>query len=212
MHGLALLVALIVSPVFTLDKIADLHRLLQDHHKLFCQVYGKWAVTVNYHMSPDMIMDLGPPQSFWCFGYERINGILAGMPNSRRNIEVEVANRFISDICFSNCEISSRYSSSIPSILRDYADTDDDDIHPHYPQSFLLLLLLHRTPGSRLETQMALDRGDVEDWPLELKHPRKVNVKIDATFHTELHAFFEDLYGSDLQFVPLRISKYGRFN
>ena len=56
--------------------------------------YGKWAITVNYHMSlhiPDIISDFGPPNTFWCFSYERVNGTLAGTtPNSNRNIEVEV--------------------------------------------------------------------------------------------------------------------------
>lgn len=92
------IISLIVSPVFTHDNIATLYRLLHEHHNLFCQYYGKWAVTVNYHMSlhiPDMILDLGPPQSFWCFAYERMNGILAGTPNSNRCIEIEVANRFV---------------------------------------------------------------------------------------------------------------------
>ena len=80
-------------------------RLLQDHHQLFTKVYEKWEVTVNYHMIlhlPDMISDLGPPHTFWCFGYERMNGILAGTPNSNRCIELEVMNRFVMDTAFSN--------------------------------------------------------------------------------------------------------------
>ena len=57
--------------------------MIHDHHQLFCREYGKWSVSVNYHMSlhlPEMITDLGPPQAFWCFGYERMNGYLAGTP------------------------------------------------------------------------------------------------------------------------------------
>ena len=112
------IVTMIASPIFTLDEVA---KLLQDHHNLFCRLYGIWAMTVNYHMSlhlPDFIKDLGPPQSFWCFGYERLNGILAGMPNSRRNIEVEFANRFMRDVSFSNCDILDIYTSGIPTSLQ----------------------------------------------------------------------------------------------
>lgn len=43
------IVSLVVSPVFTSDKIELLKRLLFRHHLLFSRVYGKWAVTVNYH-------------------------------------------------------------------------------------------------------------------------------------------------------------------
>lgn len=73
------IVSNIISPIFTEDMVTLLYRLLQDHHHLFCQVYGKWAVTVNFHMClhlPEIISDLGPPHSFWCFAYERVNGIL----------------------------------------------------------------------------------------------------------------------------------------
>ena len=93
---LAEIVTHVASPVFTLDSLAILYKLLHEHHQLFCRVYGKWNVSVNYHMSlhlPDVIKDLGPPQSFWCFGYERMNGVLSGTPNSNRCIELEVANR-----------------------------------------------------------------------------------------------------------------------
>ena len=47
---------------------------------------------MSLHLT-EMISDVGPPQSFWCFGYERLNGVFAGTPNSNRCIEVEVANR-----------------------------------------------------------------------------------------------------------------------
>ena len=45
------IVATIVAPSFSLDTIASLYRMLHEHHELFCKVYGKWAVSVNYHMS-----------------------------------------------------------------------------------------------------------------------------------------------------------------
>ena len=78
------IVTIVSLPIFTLQDVSELYRLLTEHHHLFCRVYGKWAVTINYHMSlhiPDIVMDLGPPHSFWCFSYERINGTLAGMSN-----------------------------------------------------------------------------------------------------------------------------------
>ena len=67
------IVTLVVSPVFCQDTLENLFRLLHDHHLLFSQVYGVWRVTINYHMClhlPEVILDLCPPQSFWCFAYE----------------------------------------------------------------------------------------------------------------------------------------------
>lgn len=209
------IVSIISSPVFTEDLITSLYRLLQDHHHLFCQVYGKWAITVNYHMGlhlPDIILDLGPPQSFWCFSYERMNGILAGTPNSNRCIEVEVANRFVRDISFSNCNIPiMNATNDIPKILRDFVYPDDDEMQqPPYPQTLWVRTLLSGTSDDRLELQMLVDRGDVSDWPIELKHPCKLNVRIKGAIFTEIRTFFEGLYGNDLEYIQPRIHKYGR--
>ena len=41
---------------------------------------------------------------------------------------------------------------------------------------------------------MALDRGEVEGWALEFKHPCKKNVKINDTFMNELSTFFTSVY------------------
>ena len=43
----------------------------------------------------DVIEDYGPHHSYWCFGYERINGFLAGIPNSKVNIEPQIMNRMV---------------------------------------------------------------------------------------------------------------------
>ena len=105
------IITIMVSPVFTIDGVSRLYRLLHEHHRLFRRVYGKWSLSVNYHMSlhlPEIVTDLGPPHSFWCFGYERMNGSLAGTPNSNRSIEVEVANRFARDSAFTNSDIMPR--------------------------------------------------------------------------------------------------------
>ena len=85
---LSQIATLVAYPIFTMDNLTSLYRLLHEHHKLFYQVYGKWSITVNYHMAlhiPDLIIDHGSPPSFWCFPYERMNGSLTRMPNSNRN-------------------------------------------------------------------------------------------------------------------------------
>ena len=44
------------------------------------------------HM-PDITLDYGPPHVFWCFTYERMNGILALTPTNNRGIEQDILNR-----------------------------------------------------------------------------------------------------------------------
>jgi hypothetical protein len=209
------IVTMMVSPVFTDELITKLHRLLHEHHEQFSRVYGKWSMSVNYHMSlhlPSMIMDMGPPHVFWCFGYERMNGILAGAPKSNRSVALEVANRFVRDTTIATSNIP---HINVPYSLREFVtqeDDDDDNCYP-YPQTFFLLTLLNGSPEreSRFEIQQDLDRGLVKCWPICFKHPSRLNTKCDANLLSEMQYFFEDLvYGVDLDYIDPRICKFGR--
>ena len=70
----------------------------------FCKrverLYGKSAVTPNMHLHchlKECILDFGPTHGFWCFSFERYNGLLGELPNNNRSIEVQVMDRFIRD-------------------------------------------------------------------------------------------------------------------
>ena len=96
------IVEIIIKPSLLQDDICT---KLYQHHKLFEKVYGKWKVSVNYHLAlhlPDVVADYGPLHGYWCFGYERMNGVLADIPNSNRNIEIRILNKIIQQFCF-NC-------------------------------------------------------------------------------------------------------------
>ena len=78
------IVKITVQPALANSDISRLHLLLKSHYSYFERVYGKFEVSVNYHMAlhfPDIIKDFGPPHSFcWCFSFERMNGVLSGLP------------------------------------------------------------------------------------------------------------------------------------
>lgn len=211
---LSRIITLISLPALTFEDLASLYRLLHEHHKLFHDVYGKWAISINYHMAlhiPDVIIDHGPPQAFWCFGYERMNGFMARMPNSRRSIEVEVMNRYLCDFT-TNC-----YSIEVPNIkvprpLRGIICEDDDPLEPSIIQSLRVLSYLDAVPN-KFSRQQVLDKGDIREgcsWPVKVLQPSKMNVKISQEFYTELRSFFQDLYGDEFDYAPPRIDKHGR--
>lgn len=55
------------------------HSLLKMYCIKFEELYGREACVPNHHMSlhlKDCITDFGPTYSFWCFSFERYNGIL----------------------------------------------------------------------------------------------------------------------------------------
>ena len=59
--------------------------------------FGKDYITPNMHLHCHLyecITDYGPLHSFWCFAFERYNGILGSMPNNRY-IESQLMQRFL---------------------------------------------------------------------------------------------------------------------
>lgn len=67
----------------------------------FCRrsesMYGSSIVTPNMHLHghlKECILDYGPIHGFWCFPYERYNGLLGEFPNNKKSIEVQLMNRF----------------------------------------------------------------------------------------------------------------------
>jgi hypothetical protein len=70
----------------------------------FCQkveqLYGKSVITPNMHLHAHLkavICDYGPMQEFWCFPFERFNGILGKQPSNNRSIEPQLMKRFLRD-------------------------------------------------------------------------------------------------------------------
>ena len=42
----------------------------------------------------ECVLDYGPINGFWCFGFERFNGILGSFPNNNQNIAVTMMKKF----------------------------------------------------------------------------------------------------------------------
>ena len=76
------------------DRLLKVARLIEEH-------YGQELITPNIHLSlhlAECCRDYGPMYSFWCYLFERMNGLLGSYPNSRRNIEPELL-RIIQQNC-----------------------------------------------------------------------------------------------------------------
>ena len=71
---------------------------LADHYlHLFCQkfeeVNGSNACTPNMHLHLHLkgcLIDYGPLYAFWCFAFERYNGMLGSFPTNQKNIEPQL--------------------------------------------------------------------------------------------------------------------------
>ena len=76
-----------------LDLLKEAHERLIELIKLIERKYGPEKITPNLHLSLHLCEcshDYDSLYSFWCFSFERINGILGSLPNSNRKIEPEL--------------------------------------------------------------------------------------------------------------------------
>jgi hypothetical protein len=92
--------SLLVNRIQELDSMQEANRRLIEIVKLIETNYGRDKITSNLHLSLhlyDCSFDYGPLYAFWCFSFERMNGILGSLPNSNRKIEPELMRRLMFD-------------------------------------------------------------------------------------------------------------------
>ena len=83
-----------------LDLLKEAHKRLIKLIKLIKRKYEPEKITLNLHLSLHLCecsYDYGPLYSFWCFSFERMNGILGSLPNSNQKIEPELMRRLLND-------------------------------------------------------------------------------------------------------------------
>ena len=127
----------------------------------------------------------------WCFGYEQLNGFLAGIPNSKVNVEPQIMNTMLLQFSYaSSTQPVIPSSSDVPKNLKCVTVIETlDAFHIRHLNSILLEPL-----DSRFAFQRKIDQGNVADWPIELLHPSKCNLKIDTVFYEELVEFCKNTY------------------
>jgi hypothetical protein len=84
--------------------VKEMIDLADEFLSLFCsrfeQLYGEESCTCNLHLHlhlRDCILDYGPPHVFWCFSFERYNGILTTYHTNNRDIEKQLMKRFLEE-------------------------------------------------------------------------------------------------------------------
>ena len=84
--------------VLTYSDIELGDRHLMEFCRTFEELYGKDLVTPNMHLHGHLkqcLLDYGPFHSFWCFSFERFNGILGSFHTNNRSIEIQLMRKFL---------------------------------------------------------------------------------------------------------------------
>ena len=103
---------LLCTRAIKLEDAEEARELLQQ----FCQgveeIYGKKYCTANMHLHmhlAECIQDFGPVYSFWCFSFERYNGILGSYHTNNKNVGLIIMRKFCKESKIHAMDHSSYY-------------------------------------------------------------------------------------------------------
>ena len=109
--------SLFCRPFIHRSEIDKADELMMSFCEKFEVVFGKQEVTPNMHMHAhlqDCVLDVGPVYSFWCFSFERYNGILEHLQKTWHSPEIQIIEKFTLMQTLNATDIS---TSSPPELL-----------------------------------------------------------------------------------------------
>jgi hypothetical protein len=201
---------ILVCRIIRRDLLDEVHERLITIIKLIERKYGAEKITPNLHLSlhlKECVYDYGPLYVFWCFSFERMNGILGkfllnyfillhkilmnfkigSLPNSHRKIEPELMRRLMNDLQIVNLtKIHSDKTGfeflnnrlNIGSISElDQFSTDE----------------LYRFLNNTYKIQETVINGS-EQFPGELLNPKNLNIILHAEVLDLLVEYYEASY------------------
>ena len=85
--------SLLSQRIISKDEVTSAAMFVLTFCKKFEELYGKDGFTPNMHLHMHLkqcLSDFGPSHSFWCFAFERFNGLLGSYSTNKKAIEVQV--------------------------------------------------------------------------------------------------------------------------
>ena len=96
----------------------------------FCEqierIFGRSTITPNMHMHchlKECIADYGPCHAFWCYAFERYNGILGSMPNNNKMIEIQLMKKFLEEMQVLSTPLPDHYLEEFVQIIPKSSDS-----------------------------------------------------------------------------------------
>ena len=117
------------KPVLSQDDIAMADGMLLKFCKNFQALYGNEEVTPNMHLHchlKDVILDYGPIHSFWCFSFERYNGIIGSIITNKRSIELQLMRKIVTSRLFGEISLCPTYNPFFHEIMASLKLTGDN--------------------------------------------------------------------------------------
>lgn len=92
-------------------------------------MYGKKAVTINIHLHchlKECVNDYGPVYGFWCFAFERFNGILGSTITNNRTVEVQLMRKLVSSRFVWNVGLPEEFRENFALFFNNYQEATVD--------------------------------------------------------------------------------------
>ena len=122
-HTFVMACRLLTVPVLSHTDLKKADMLLLKFCRQFEELYGKSEVRINMHLHchlKECIEDYGPIYSFWCFAFERYNGILGSTATNNRSIEIQLMRKFMSEQFVSNVALPEDFSETFTAFFNKY--------------------------------------------------------------------------------------------
>ena len=90
----------------TETQLNDADGYIMDFCKKFVDLYGAEHCTINMHLHghlSECVKDYGPVYSFWCFAFERMNGILGSYHVNNHHISIQFMRKFLDSKIYAPC-------------------------------------------------------------------------------------------------------------
>lgn len=124
--------SLFCRPYLHRAELEEADKLMMKFCTTFERIFGPDCVTPNMHLHAHLrecIEDLGPVFSFWCFSFERYNGILENIQKNWHAPEVQIMEKFTLMQALNATDVSSSTPTELQQCLnglkRNYALLDD---------------------------------------------------------------------------------------
>lgn len=126
--------SIVCQPIISKESIASMDNFLLEFCRCFEKLFGPESCTINLHLHchlADCMLDYGPSQSTWCFGFERLNGVLGSTPTNKKMLQTEktLINRFVQQ--FETWSTNSEFAQEVKCFFptSEYGSVGDTNIN-----------------------------------------------------------------------------------
>lgn len=108
----------------TQSQLNDADNYIMEFCRNFVGLYGPEHCTINMHLHGHLlecIRDYGPVYSFWCFAFERMNGILGSYHVNNHHISIQFMRKFLDSKIFAPCNWPCEYIDDYFPLLKPFS-------------------------------------------------------------------------------------------